>query len=115
MSVKNTRVRYETQTNGSLVSVQSYVAGTDIVSIQITQDLVVTLNQFTGDNANLGNTLLTMRAVNLAEAKRLAKSMLKDRGVHFHDEVRNTLTSALELTDSTVENTVEPVTNQVAV
>lgn len=112
-----TRVRYEKQSDGSLVSTQSFVAGTEIVSAQITQDLTVSVRQFTGSNASLGNVLLEQTALSLVQAKRLSKSMLKSMGVQFSDEVRNTLSSALELTDSsdaTPSNTESPSVPSVA-
>lgn len=100
MSDRQTRVRYERQPNGTLVSVRSFVAGTEIVSVQINLDLTVSIRQFTGDNAALGTVLASRTANNLPHAKRLGKLMLQDMGVQFHGEVRNTLATALELDET---------------
>jgi phosphoribosylaminoimidazole-succinocarboxamide synthase len=85
-----TRIRYTKEMAGLIVSMRSYIAGSNIVKVAIES----IDNQFSikihklGNNSQLDEVLVSTSTKNLSTAKKTAKTLLTEQGVQFADEVR---------------------------
>lgn len=77
----NTRIRYQKQTDGTLVS-KTFSTPNEEVIVNIKPSFLVTINTLSGEEKHSedGKTLIG--------AKKVAKRALKALGVPFQDEVR---------------------------
>lgn len=89
-----TRIRYTEATPGAIVSIQAFVAGSNLVKVLIktVNDQFLVEVRKLGNNSQLDDLVTSAIVNNLAVAKKTAKSLLTQEGVYFASEVRRTKT-----------------------
>ena len=86
---RHTRVRYtRNQLTGALESTQSYLGTNGVLFKVLISKAEVGYNVTVGGS---GVNTVSLKIDTLAKAKTMAKSVLKEHGVEFYDDVRNTV------------------------